>query len=46
MIEGGYAHYDAHKEGVTGIGAYNDDGTLKSNASVFMLQKLIRIQLR
>ena len=30
----GYAHYDAHKEGVTGIGAYNDDGTLKSNAVV------------
>ena len=30
----GYAHYDAHKEGVTGIGAYNDDGTLKSNAIV------------
>lgn len=30
----GYAHYDAHKEGVNGIGAYNDDGTLKSNAVV------------
>ena len=30
----GYAHYDAHKEGVTGVGAYNDDGTLKSNAIV------------
>lgn len=30
----GYAHYDAHKEGVSGIGAYNDDGTLKSNAVV------------
>lgn len=30
----GYAHYDAHKEGVTGIGAYNDEGTLKSNAVV------------
>ena len=30
----GYAHYDAHKEGVTGIGAYNDDGTLTSTAVV------------
>ena len=30
----GYAHYDAHKEGVTGIGAYNDDGTLKKDAQV------------
>ena len=30
----GYAHYDANKESVNGIGAYNNDGTLKSNAVV------------
>ena len=30
----GYAHTDAQKENVYGVGAYNNDGTLKSNAVV------------
>ncbi|MBR1737256.1 MAG: polysaccharide lyase, partial [Firmicutes bacterium] len=30
----GYAHYDAHKAGINGVGAYKDDGTLKSGAKI------------
>ncbi|MBQ9519390.1 MAG: polysaccharide lyase, partial [Firmicutes bacterium] len=30
----GYAHKDAKSAGVNGVGAYNDDGSLKSNAVV------------
>ena len=30
----GYAHTDAKKESINGIGAYKDDGTLKDNAVV------------